>query len=328
MTEFSIQFDNPWFLVLLIPAVALSLIPYFRMNKRYRFTRNRITSIVVHMIILVLAISVLAGMTFAYDIPNRENEVILLVDLTDSTLDVQSRRNAFVQSVISGTDDHFKLGVVTFGYDQVIAAELALPTNETYIRYLSAPLPDTSATDIASALTFAESLFTKPENGRIVLISDAVETDGSADTVIKAIAAKGIKIDTVYFPASDPGKEVEIVHMAMPEEKIRANEPFEVELTVNSSYAGEAYILPLDNGVAGSIVTVTLTGGMQTVKVPYCFAVPGMHQLTFELSATADQLSQNNVYLSHIYLRCSTGCWFWKASPENPPHFAICSAIS
>lgn len=302
MTGFRIEFENPWFLLLLVFAAAFSLIPYFRMNRRYRCTRNRITSIVLHMIIMVLAVSVLAGVTFTYDTPNRENEVILLVDVTDSTSEAVNRRNAFVQSVISSTDDRFQLGVVTFGYDQVVASTLGLPTADTYVRYLSAPSPDTSATDIASALTFAETLFTKPENGRIVLISDAVETDGSVDSVIKAIAAKGTKIDTVYFPANDVGDEVEIVSVTMPEDKIRVDEPFEVELTVNSSYTGEAYILPMDNGASGSIVTVSLTGGKQTVKVPFTFAVPGMHQLTFELTAGADKLSQNNVYLSHVYV--------------------------
>lgn len=302
MTGFSIEFENPWFLLLLIFAAAFSLIPYFRMNKRYRCTRNRITSIALHMIIMVLAISVLAGITFVYDMPNRENEVILLVDVTDSASEATNRRNAFVQSVIASTDDRFQLGVVTFGYDQVVAANIGLPTAETYVKYLSAPSPDTSATDIASALTYTQSLFTKPENGRIVLISDAVETDGSVENVIKAIAAKGTKVDTVYFPANEVGDEVEIVSVVMPKDKIRVDEPFEVELMLNSSYTGEAYILPLDNGASGSIVTVSLTGGQQTVKIPVTVAVPGMHQLAFELTAGADQISQNNVYLSHVYV--------------------------
>jgi len=302
MTGFSIKIENPWFLLLLIPAVIFSVIPYFRMNKRYRFTRNRISSIVLHVVIMVLAVSVLAKVTFEYDIPNGQNEVILLVDTTDSSTDAENRRNSFIQSVIMSTDEKFKLGIVTFGYDQVVASELAHPTPDTYGQYLSAPSPDTTATDIASALTFAESLLTQPEIGRIVLVSDAVETDGSVASVIKAIAAKGTKVDTVYLQANDIGNEVEIVSMTLPEEKIRVGVPFEVELTLNSSHTGLAYILPFDNDVSGSISTVLLTGGMQTIKVHCLFSFPGMHRLYFELSTENDRLSQNNTYTSHVYL--------------------------
>ena len=85
MMNFSIEFLNPWFLLLLVPAFGLTLLSYFRLNKRYRFTRNRVASIVLHLIIMVLSISVLAGMTFNYFKPNTENEVILLVDASYST---------------------------------------------------------------------------------------------------------------------------------------------------------------------------------------------------------------------------------------------------
>ena len=36
--------NGPWWLLLLIPALALTLIPYFKLKKRYRRTRNRISS--------------------------------------------------------------------------------------------------------------------------------------------------------------------------------------------------------------------------------------------------------------------------------------------
>ena len=84
MINFDIKFSNPWLLLLLIPAAILTLSPYFRMNKRYRCTRNRITSIVLHMIIMAITIAVFSGLTVEYDLLNKENEVILLVDSSQS----------------------------------------------------------------------------------------------------------------------------------------------------------------------------------------------------------------------------------------------------
>ena len=124
MTNFSINFVRPWLLLLLIPVALMTLIPYFRMNKRYRCTRNRIVSMVVHCIVMVLSISVLAGTTIEYDLPNEESEVILVVDSSFSSDKVQKDRDDFVQAIIDSNNNMFKLGIVTFGFDQVYAVPL------------------------------------------------------------------------------------------------------------------------------------------------------------------------------------------------------------
>ena len=64
MKNFTIYFSNPWLLLLLVPAVALTLIPYFRRPKRYRRTRNRIVSMTLHLIAMLLTVSLLAGLEF------------------------------------------------------------------------------------------------------------------------------------------------------------------------------------------------------------------------------------------------------------------------
>ena len=177
MFNFTINFERPWFLLLLIPAVVLTLLPYFLSNKRYRRNRNRIVSIVLHMTALVLSITVLSGITFQYDVTNKENEVILLVDKSHSNENSLDEKDMFVRDVINGAYSDFKIGVVTFGYNQVLAAPISSDTDEVLRGYLTAESPDDTATDIASALTYAASLFSKPESARIVLLSDGVETD-------------------------------------------------------------------------------------------------------------------------------------------------------
>ena len=79
MSDFRITFSNPWLLFLLIPAVALTLFPYFRVAKRYRRNRNRIVSVVLHSLIMLFSIALLSGIMFLYNVPNKENEIIILV---------------------------------------------------------------------------------------------------------------------------------------------------------------------------------------------------------------------------------------------------------
>ena len=114
MTNFNINFSNPWLLLLLIPAVLLTLIPYLRMNKRYRRTRNRIASMTLHILIMVLSVTLLAGIRIDYDLPNEENEVILLVDASFSGENSQQEKNEFVEAVINNNRYGFKLGIVQF----------------------------------------------------------------------------------------------------------------------------------------------------------------------------------------------------------------------
>ena len=137
MTNFSVKFTNAWWLLLLIPAFALTLISYFKLNKRYRFTRNRIVSIVMHLIVMVLSIALLSGMTFEYDKPNTDVEVILLVDSSYSLDDSDGDVDDFIKEVVDSCDSKYKLGVVKFGYDQVYSVELTNDMTKVYSGYLS-----------------------------------------------------------------------------------------------------------------------------------------------------------------------------------------------
>ena len=80
MYHFRIAFEYPWLLLLIIPALGLTLFFYFRSAKKYRRNRNRITSIVLHMLVMTLCVCVLSGIVFLYDVPNTDNQIVLLVD--------------------------------------------------------------------------------------------------------------------------------------------------------------------------------------------------------------------------------------------------------
>ena len=117
MAHFRINFQSPWYLLLLIPAIAFTLIPYFRSPKKYRRNRNRITSIVLHAIVMVLGIAVLAGTTFEYELPKKENALILLVDKSHSGESAASDKDSFVYEVLKSANSKVKVYVLTRGAD-------------------------------------------------------------------------------------------------------------------------------------------------------------------------------------------------------------------
>ena len=300
MTNFSVNFTNAWWLLLLIPAFALTLISYFKLNKRYRCTRNRIVSIVMHLVVMVLATALLAGMTLEYMKPNTEVEVILLVDYSYTLEDSENEVDDFIKDVIDNCNSKYKLGVVKFGYDQVYAVELTNDMTKVYSGYLTSADPDTTATDIASALTYASSLFKNAESSRIVLISDALETDSEASTIIKSLSANGIHVDTVYFPGEALESEVQILGADASVSKVEVNSKFDINLTLQSSYEGEAVLKMYDNGMQQNEIPVTLKEGFQTVTIPYEFVIGDLHVMTYELTVGSDTIEQNNRFTSYF----------------------------
>lgn len=306
MINFQIHFSEPWLLLLLIPALFLTFLPYFRLSKRFRRNRNRVVSVVLHSLIMVLAITLLAGIGFSYQIPNTENEVFLLVDVSHSSRLTEEDKNNFIESAIEEKSPSVRMGIITFGYDQVLAAPLSYDAAGLYDAYLSADLPDTSATDFEGALRYARSLITNTESAKIVVISDGDETDGDALKYIRNLAAEGIKIDTVYFPNENTSYEVRIVDVAFPDINIDLDSEFELTLTLQSNFEGVARLTVSDNGREASEQYVNLVSGMQTVTVPHSFALGGLHDLDFRIESnegTYDTLTENNIFHAYYYVQ-------------------------
>ena len=161
MQNIELHFSYPWLLLLLIPAVFLTLFSYFKLNKRYRCTRNRIISIVLHICIMFFAIFTLSGFVVRYDIPNEKNEIIILVDKSTSEEEAQQSIDMFVDSVLTeGRFDGFNMGIVTFGFDQKYVVPMTDELDGVFETYCAAEdLPDVSATNVAAALNYAKTLF-------------------------------------------------------------------------------------------------------------------------------------------------------------------------
>lgn len=331
MTNFAINFTIPWLLLLLIPAAVLTLWPYFKLNKRYRRTRNRIISIILHLAIMVMTISLLAGTTFTYDIPNEENELILVVDMSyssvedlESDINRFSAKDSFVRDVLQASDNEFKVGVVAFGYKPITVAAPSMDSDQVLVDYFEFrdtedyALPeerriDDTASDISAALEHAASLITSKTTSKIVLVSDGIETDGNALSTVKRLAAEGIKVDTVSF-YNNRDYDFEIVSVDIPKANYFVGDLVEITLNIQSSINGNVTITVYDSDEAENDINyeyltfnADLVEGLNEIKVSYTFNQLGMHRLNFTIVGNPDNeiqdtLYQNNSYHSYIYL--------------------------
>ena len=314
MQNIQFHFSYPWLMLLLIPGVAFTLISYFRLAKRYRKTRNRITSIVLHILVLLFSITTLAGFTIRYTVPNEDNEIILLVDVSDTEELAQADRDAFIQTFLDDNQlkyNSYKVGVVTFGFDQNYAVPLTNEIDGIYDAYKAADLPDTSATNIASALKYAKTLFSDLETGtgKIVLVTDGKETDEEANAVIRSIVAQGtLSVDTAYVHSAYEGQDVQIVGITMPEYHVAVGDQCEISVSIQSKNEITVMTGLTDNGtldMAQGIKQQTLIEGLNTVTFTHTFQEDGLHEIgaVLNLSEDEDLLMENNVYSTYHYLQ-------------------------
>ncbi len=307
MRNFSVEFTYPWLLLLLIPAAALTIALYLCLNKKFRRNRNRIVSIVLHSIVMVLCIFALSGITFHYEISNDENELIILVDVSDTTEENEQTRHDFVRSVLTESEyEGCRVGVVTFGFTQENAVPFTYDSEDAYELYLNAALPDTSATDIAAALEYAHSLFEHPETGKIVLVSDGKQTDEEAISVIRSIAAHGVTVDTVYFPSDYSDEVVQISGIVLPDRNVKVGEDCPIEVVIESrEEITDAKIDLFDNGspAADGTVTLDITVGTQSVQFNHVFREQGLHELYARVQFENEKLQINNEYYAYRWLQ-------------------------
>ena len=312
MSHLQITYTYPWLLLLIVPLVLLTLIPYFRLDKRYRFTRNRVISMTLHIVVSVIAVNLLAGLGFSYEVPNEENEVILLVDVSDSGEENRDEQDEFIRSVIDVCGEGCKIGIVKFGYGCSYSVALTADRESVFEQYAVSEDPNGSATALADALKYAASLFTNKETSKIVVISDGLETDGDALVSLHEILSEGTLVDTAIFPTENTA-DVQIVSATVLESEIVVGESFAIELLIqsNASEKEEAAILRLyDNGKLYGETVVGIQNGVNEIPVSLSFSERGMHELTFEIvtdyelfgEPLEDPIKHNNSYRTYVNL--------------------------
>ncbi len=214
----NINFDNPWLLLVAIPVLLLLLIPFFLTVRKDNRNANNVISCILHVLIAACIAFTVAGPTIKTF--NQEINVYVVADLSYST----NRKLDQIDEHIRYLDEHLpsngQMGVICFGGTD--AHDINTRMGETFVSVRNSlseeklSNADISSTDIPSALRKARSLFKAGVVERIVLITDAKNSDLSDENILKStvvdLTAEGIYIDAIYVDSniSETEKEVQI----------------------------------------------------------------------------------------------------------------------
>lgn len=321
------------FVAVATPVVLLGLRSLARLGPVRRWV-----AIGARLAVLALMVLIISGVRWQKI--NHNVEVIVLRDISDSTLNVEKFPGSSLQQSVQDylkvvaeqkdkrPDD--RIGVISFHSQSLIDA---IPN--TTLALDARPLRDPgTGTDVASAIQLGLATLGKDAMHRMVLVWDGNSNTGNLEQALSAAAAAGVPIDVMPLKY-DVKNEVLVERFVAPTWK-RENEPFTVDVILKSTnpepVTGKLQVLhqgvPMDldpdtPGLQpGREVTLKPGPNRESVRVPALNSA-GVHQFqaTFEApnvtasvdrtpagsaggsSKGVDTLNQNNVSSAFTFVR-------------------------
>lgn len=292
----TVRVDRPWLLLALVPALALVLWAFFRQPRGLRSRGGRIPSLLLRLLTVCLAVLVATGVTLRTPLPPLSSfDTVILVDESHSTLSVREEMDAYVRRVLAEEEaSSSRVGIIRFGRGQVTLSETLEKAERAHATYLASQLhPTAEATDLGAALRLAATLLKRPEQGRVILLSDGLETDGDGMAAAAELAEQGIRLDGVCFAADPPEREIQLLDVSLPD-TVEKGEPTTLSVRLRSAGLTTARLTVTVDEKTAVVQSVSLAEGEQTVEFPYTFATPGFHKVEVTVSASSDTARQNN----------------------------------
>ncbi len=292
----SINFDNPWLLLIAVPLVALFLVPFFIAIRKENTSGNNVASCVMHVLMAIIIAFVAAGTTIITTVT--QTDIYVVADVSYSAnrnLDVV---DGYIRELGSNLPDNSRMGVVCFGRDCKLVTRLG----ERFKTVKDAGIDD-SSTNIVDALDFTGSLFRDDVIKRIVLITDGRSTDGTDANALKrqvnALTDKKIHVDAIYLDDNMAGDATEVQLSSVSYTQtacLGRDESASVTVQCNCPDGVEMDVIIklYKDGEEYSTETPVLVKGNNVVSFGLDTSAAGSYDYTAEIIAEGDLNANNN----------------------------------
>jgi uncharacterized membrane protein/Mg-chelatase subunit ChlD len=278
--------DTPLALLLLVPALLLTVGLHLASRRRVGLGRRRL-ALLIRAVVLTALVLALAG--FRLVLPVDRLATVYVVDLSDS-VGTAGREDAvaWLRDSLKAMPEKDVAGIVGFGRAALVER---LPAEVRDIDRI-ASTPVRSATDIGAALRLASALFPDDAQKRIVLLSDGNDTTGSGQAEAALAASRGIQIETraIGLGAAD---EVLVERLTTPS-TAKIGEELEAIADVRSTVAQPATVRLYADGVQVAQKAIDLQPGSNRVTFLVKPTEAGFHTFRAVVEAGRDTFAQNN----------------------------------
>jgi len=263
-----------------------------------------------------VALIVLMAITLAEPRAVRKDDRLALIYAVDHSASIQGpstdRALEFVLRTAGEKPPRDEAGLVFFGSDAAVELppRMSLPFETINVGL------DREGTNLAEALSLSAAMLPPGRQGRIVLVSDGVATEGDLDGAVRDLAARGVVVDVlpVHYATE---REVWLERLDLPR-SIKAGEPMEPAVVVSSLQPGTGTLVLDVNGKRVAEQAVEFSAGKNRFTLRTALQFPGYYDFAARIIVEEgeDRWERNNVAMASHYLE-GTGRVLLVAEPGD-----------
>ena len=296
----SVNFDNPYLLLLAIPLLIAVIIPFVIAIRKENRQKSAVISLAIHLVIVVLVTLAAAGAMITTILT--KTTVYVVADVSYSSERELDLIDDYIEEIEKNLPRKTELGVVCFGKDSAV---LYKPGEER--KSVKDALVDNTATDIVSAIQYTQGLYEEGVVKKMVLITDAKSTDSNARgkliSQMETLEQQKIALSAIFVDATleDGEREVQISDVDAVKKTFIGTESVS-KVLVQASYEGQIKLTMLvkapgsEEYVAEPYTIESITYGYNMFTLPLKTENEGLYEYKVLVEPTDDICSFNNEY--------------------------------
>lgn len=204
----------------------------------------------------------------------------------------------FVSATVTEKPEQDEAGLVVFGRN----AAVELPPRINFPFEAINSRIDRDATDLSQSLSLAAAMLPDENRGRIVLITDGIQTEGAISPVLDEIRSREINVDVLPIQY-EYDREVWLERLELPQ-FVKLGENYEASVVLSSLQDGSGTLVLKENGQEIYNEIVDFKAGKNRFVVPLYLRAAGYYEYTasIQLDRSLDHLKNNNTVLNYIYI--------------------------
>ncbi|HRT55329.1 MAG TPA: VWA domain-containing protein [Candidatus Paceibacterota bacterium] len=308
------QFTQPYYLVLLVPALAWTL--WFAWKTDVQTSRWRwALSLGIRLMVLLAIIFALAGLQWLR--PVEGMNVFFVLDRSDSIPSPQQEAaREYVNLVSNRKKPDDRAGVIVFGSEASIESS---PNYAVDLQKIQAVV-GTERTDLAGAIRLATAAFPETGQKRLVLLTDGNENVGDAMSAVLAARPLGVSVDVLPLGVAR-ANDLFVQKLQVPA-RLKKGQSFEAKIFVQSEQAQSATVRLYRNDQFLGEQKVAMNPGKNLFTFPQTLTEPGFYSYDVRIDAPGDPLPQNNRATGFAIVRGEPRLLIVSADPDQDRQLA------
>ena len=176
--------------------VAIVILFFFHIPKQKRLWTKHIISLVLHF--FIAATLTLTFINIEYLHTTMETELIVLADCSDSEIDSKDKIDDIVSGIYGKLNSTTKAATVAFAESPKTVVDFGGRYDGAIKKVFEDESFKKNSSNFEKALKFANEMYSEDKVHRLVIVSDGIETDGTANLALEDLRHNNVNIECIY----------------------------------------------------------------------------------------------------------------------------------